>query len=70
MGGIITVDRFKCCDWSSHKFIEVNFSKLTNNHIFRSEFVCIHYHLCEISSQIVECKTFAPYDLLEMNSHI
>ena len=49
------------CSWSVHKFIEVNFSKLTdNNKIFRNDFDCIHYHLCKISSKIIECKMFAP----------
>ena len=57
------------CDWSVHNFIEVNFSKLTdNNQIFRNDFDCIHYNLCKISSQTIECKIFAPYDFLEMNS--
>ena len=56
-------------DWAPHKFIEVNFSKLTDsNQIFRIDFVHIHYHLCEISTQIIEFKIFAPYDFLEMNS--
>ena len=56
-------------DWSVHWFIEVNFSKLTDKkQIFRNDFDCIHYHLCKISSQIIECKIFAPYDFLEMNS--
>ena len=42
-GGPITVERLKCCDWSPHKFVEVNFSKLTDgNQIFRIDFVCIH----------------------------
>ena len=64
MGGPITVERLKCCDWSVHKFIEVNFSKLTDsNQIFRIDFLCIHYHLCEISSQIIECKILGPYEL-------
>ena len=44
MHGPITVERLKCCDWSVHKFIEVNFSKLTDsNQIFRIDFVSIHY---------------------------
>ena len=35
-------------------FINVNFSKLTdNNQIFRNDFDCIHYHLCKFSTQIV-----------------
>ena len=52
-----TVERLKCCDWSVHNFIEVNFSKLTDsNQIFRIDFVNIHYHLGEISCQIIECK--------------
>ena len=51
-----------------HKFIEVNFSKLTDNtQIFRNDFDCIHYHLCKIS-QIIGCKFFAQCDFLEMNS--
>ena len=28
---------------------------------------CIHFHLCEIFSQIIACKIFGPYDFLEMN---
>ena len=56
------------CEWSVHKFIEVNFSKLTdNNQIFRNVFDCIHYHICKIF-QIIQCKIFASYDFLEMNS--
>ena len=35
---------------------------------FRDDFVFIHYHLRKISFQIIECKIFAPYDFLEMNS--
>ena len=69
MDGPITAFQTIDCDWSLHKVIGVNFSKLTdNNQIFRNDFVCIHYHLCKISSQIIECKIFAPYDFLEMNS--
>ena len=57
MDGPITVERLKCCDWSVQMFIEVNFSKLTdNNQIFRNSFVGIHYHLGEISCQIIERK--------------
>ena len=42
----IKVERLKCCDWSVHKFIEVNFSKLTDsNQIVRIDFVSIHMHL-------------------------
>ena len=52
------------CDWLLHSFIEVNFSKLTDsNQIFRKDFVGLHYHLCKISSQIIECIIFAPYEL-------
>ena len=52
------------CDWLLHRFIEVNFSKLTDsNKIFRNDFVGFHYHLCKISSQIIECIIFAPYEL-------
>ena len=48
-------------------FIGVYFSKLTDsNQIFRNCCVCIHYHLCKISSQIIEWKMFAPYDVLEI----
>ena len=64
MGGPITVERLKCCDWSLHKFIFVNFSKLTDsNQIFRIDFPWIHYLLCEISSQIIGPKFFGPYEL-------
>ena len=42
------------------KFIEINFSKLTdNNKVFmRNDFVCIHYDHCKISPQIIEWKFF------------
>ena len=47
---------FHRCDWSLDKFIEVNFSKLTNNiEFFRNYFVCIRCHLCKISPKIIEC---------------
>ena len=50
MDGPITVERLKCCDWSVHEFIEVNFSKLADsNQIFRIGFVSIQYQLGEIS---------------------
>ena len=69
MGGPITALQTLDCDWSPHKFIVVNFSKVTDsNQIFRNDFIYIHYHLCEISSQIIDCKIYALYDLLEMNS--
>ena len=56
-------------DWFDHKFIDVNFSKFTDaNQIFRNDFDCIHYHLCTISSRIIECKDFAPYNFLEIDS--
>ena len=59
MDGPITVERLKCCDWSVHKFIEVNFSKITDsNQIFRIDLASIHYHPCEIACQIIECKVF------------
>ena len=52
------------CDWLFHRFIEVNFSNLTDsNQIFRNDFVLIRYHVCKISSQIIECIIFAPYEL-------
>ena len=64
MDGPITIERLKCCDWSVHKFIEGNFSKLKDsNQIFRIDFVRIHYHLGEISRQIIECNFFGPYEL-------
>ena len=55
--GPITVERLKCCDWSQYKLVERNFSKLMHsNQIFRKDFVCIQYHLCKISPEIMECK--------------
>ena len=57
------------CDRSVHKFIEVDFSKLTDNdQIFRNDFDYIHYHLCKISFQIIEFKIFASYDFHQINS--
>ena len=57
------------CYWFVLKFIDMNFLKLTdNNQIFRNDFDCILYRLCTISYKITECKIFAPYDFLEMNS--
>ena len=45
-------------------FIEVNFSKLTDsNQIFRNDFVCIHYHLCKISTKFIECIIFLKHSL-------
>ena len=68
-GGKITALQTLDCDWSVHKFIEVNISELTDsNQILRNYFVCIHYHICEISSQITECKISASYDIIEINS--
>ena len=50
-----------------NKFIEVNISKLTHSkRFFGIDFVCINYHHCKI--YIIECKIFAPYDLIEINS--
>ena len=55
----ISVERLKRCDWSPRKFTEVIFSQLTeSNQIFRIDFVIIHYHFCEISCHIIECKIF------------
>ena len=68
MGGPISELQIFDCDFSLLKFIRVNFSKLTGRHIFRIDFGFIQYHLWEISSQIIECKIFAPYDLFDMNS--
>ena len=45
------------------------FLKVSAQHQFSRMAVCIHYHFCKPSSQIVECKTFAPYDFLEINSY-
>ena len=62
----ITVWCLEGCDWLLHRFIEVNFSKLTDsNKIFRNDFVCLHYHLCKFSTQINDSKIFAPYDCLQ-----
>ena len=64
MNGPITVERLKCCDWSIYKFIEVNFSKLSDSkQIFRIDFVRIHYHLGEISWKVIECNFLFPYEL-------
>ena len=71
MDGPITALQTLDCDWSVHKFTELNFSELTdNNQIFRNDFDWIHYHLCKISSQIIECKFFAPCDFLEIELSI
>ena len=44
------------CDWSPQISLDVNFSKLMDsNQILRIDFVCIHYHLWEMSCQIIEC---------------
>ena len=56
-------DQLQFSVWSAvsshHKFIKVNFSKLTDsNQIFRIDFVSIHYHLNKISCQIIECNFF------------
>ena len=57
-------------DWLLHRFIEVNFAKLMNrNQIFRNDFVGLHYHLCKISSQIIECIIFAPNELSIITIH-
>ena len=40
---------------------------MDSNQIFRNDFVSIHYHLGDISSQIIKCNFFSPEDLLEMN---
>ena len=48
------------CDWLLHRFIEVNFSKLTDsNQIFKDYFICLHYHLCKIVGPVAvwyECE--------------
>ena len=55
----ITALQIPDCDWLLHRIIEVNFSKLTDsNQIFRNAFVGFHYHLCKISSKIIECIIF------------
>ena len=52
-----TAERFRALWYRSHvAFIEVNFSKLTQNiQIFGNYFVCNRYHLRKISAQIIEC---------------
>ena len=55
--GPITALQTLDCDWSLDNFIEADLSKLTDsNQIFSNNFVSIHYHLCKISTQIIECK--------------
>ena len=72
MWGPITVKRLQCCDWSNHKLIEGNFSKLTDsNQIFRIDFVSINYHLCGISCEIIVWKIFWsiwPYELTDYST--
>ena len=46
------------------RFIKANFSKLTQNQIFRNEFVCSHYHFSEISALIIECKILISHIIL------
>ena len=54
MEGPITALQTLACDWSLNKFIEVNFSKLTDsNQTLSIDFVCIHYHLSKISSRFI-----------------
>ena len=61
----ITALQTPACDWLFHMFIEENFSKLTDsNQIFSNDFVCLYYHLCKISSQIIEGIIIATYALL------
>ena len=43
-----------CLNIYRGEFIKVN----GNKQIFRIDFVGIHYHLCEISAQIIEYKIF------------
>ena len=55
MGGLFIGDRLMCCDWTSHKFIEVNFSKLADSQKkFRLNFVSIHYDLRKILREILK----------------
>ena len=50
---LLTLD----CDWALDSFIEANLAKLTyNNQIFGNDFVSINYHLCKISTPIIENK--------------
>ena len=52
------------CDWLFHRFIDMNFSKLTDsNQIFKNDFVYLHDRLCKISSEIIEYIIFANYYL-------
>ena len=57
--GPITALQTVDCDWSPHLFIEANFSTLTDSDkIFIIDFIRIHFHLSQISSQIIECTIF------------
>ena len=48
------------------QYIDVNFSKLTDcNQVFRNNFLCIHYLISKISTQIIKCKNFAPDKLFK-----
>ena len=44
------------------EFLKVN-GLSDSNQIFKNEFVFIYYHLCKVSSQIIYCIIFAPYEL-------
>ena len=51
------------CDWLDAAIID-NSSNLTHkNQILKIDFICSPRRFCKISSQIIECKTFAPYEL-------
>ena len=64
MGGPITALQTLDCDWSLHKFIEVNFSKVTDT----TKFSGMNLFAFITTSVKIECKIFAPNDFLEMNS--
>ena len=60
----ITVLQTPTCDWLLNRFIEANFSRLADSkQIFRNDFVCFPHRHCKISSQIIECIIFVPYEL-------
>ena len=61
----ITALQTPACDWLFFWFVEVNFLKLTeSNKIVRNNYVFIHYNICKISTQIIECNFVTPCDFL------
>ena len=46
------------------------FSELTDgNQIFRNDFVCIYYNLWKLSTLIIKCIIFVPYDFMQLTLH-